>query len=50
MSFRVLPTIKRFFEGTASVVFPPSGDSRERRRTKDFMNQDLTGSARFYAR
>lgn len=50
MSVRVLPTIKRFFEGTASVVFPPSGDSHERRSTNDFMNQDLTGSARFYAR
>jgi hypothetical protein len=50
MSVRVLPTIKRFFEGTASVVFAPSGAPREQRRTKDFMNQDLTGSARFYAR
>jgi len=50
MSVTVLPTIKRFFEGTASMVFPPSGDSREHQRTKDFMNHDLTGSARFYAR
>jgi hypothetical protein len=50
MSVRVLPTIKRFFEGTASVVFSPSGAAREERRTKDFMNQDLTGSARFYGR
>jgi hypothetical protein len=50
MSVRVLPTIKRFFEGTASVMSPPSGDSHRRRTTKDFMNQDLTGSARFYAR
>ena len=50
MTVRVLPTIKRFFEGTANVVFAPSGASRDHRRTKDFMNQDLTGSARFYAR
>jgi hypothetical protein len=49
MTVRVLPTIKRFFEGTANVVFAPSGSERER-RTKDFMNEDLTGSARFYAR
>ena len=50
MSVLFLPTFKRFFEGTASVVFPASGDSRAHRRTNDFMNQDLTGSARFYAR
>ena len=50
MTVRVLPTIKRFFEGTANVVFTPSGDAHENRRTKDFMSHDLTGSARFYAR
>jgi hypothetical protein len=50
MSVRVLPTIKRFIEGTANVVFAPSDASRDQRRAKDFMNQDLTGSARFYAR
>ena len=50
MTVRVLPTIKRFFEGTANVVFAASGDSREDRRAKDFMNQDLTGSARFFGR
>jgi hypothetical protein len=50
MSVRVLPTIKRFFEGTANVVFAPSGDAREQRRAKDFMSHDLTGSARFYGR
>jgi len=49
MMVPVLPTIKRFFEGTANVVFAPSGTERER-RTSDFMNEDLTGSARFYAR
>ena len=27
MSVPVLPTIKRFFEGTANVVFSPSGTS-----------------------
>jgi len=50
MTVRVLPTIKRFLEGTASVVFAPSGATREHRLPKDFMNQDLTGSARFYGR
>ena len=50
MTVRVLPTIKRFFEGTANVVFAPSGGSHDHRSPKDFMNQDLTGSARFYAR
>jgi len=50
MSVRVLPTIKRFFEGTANVVFSPSGAERDQRGPKDFMSQDLTGSARFYAR
>jgi len=50
MTVRVLPTIKRFFEGTANVVFAPSGDAREHRYSKDFMTQDLTGSARFYGR
>ncbi len=49
MSVPVLPTIKRFFEGTANAVFSPSGSNRER-RTRDFMNEDLTGSARFYPR
>ena len=49
MTVPVLPTIKRFFEGTANVVFAPSGAERER-RSRDFMNEDLTGSARFYAR
>jgi hypothetical protein len=49
MSVPVLPTIKRFFEGTANAMFPPSGSNRER-RTRDFMNEDLTGSARFYPR
>jgi hypothetical protein len=50
MTVRLLPTIKRFFEGTANAVFAPSGESRERRQARDFMNEDLTGSARFYAR
>lgn len=50
MTVRVLPTIKRFLEGTANVVFAPSGDARGHRRAKDFMNQDLTGGARFYGR
>ena len=50
MPVRVLPTIKRFFEGTANAVFSPSGAAREHKRSLDFMNEDLTGSARFYAR
>jgi len=50
MTVRVLPTIKRFFEGTANMVFAPSGDARARRGAMDFMDRDLTGSARFYAR
>jgi hypothetical protein len=50
MSVPVLPTIKRFIEGTANVVFAPSGAGREQRRFKDFMSHDLTGSARFYGR
>ena len=50
MMVRVLPTIKRFFEGTASVVATPSGDARGHVRRNDFMTHDLTGSARFYVR
>ena len=50
MTVRVLPTIKRFFEGTANAVFSPSGAAREHKHSLDFMNEDLTGSARFYAR
>ena len=50
MTVRVLPTIKRFFEGTSNVIFAPSGSTRDHLRAKDFMNQDLTGSARFYGR
>jgi hypothetical protein len=49
MTVQVLPTLKRFIEGTANMVFAPATDSRGR-RAKDFMNQDLTGSARFYGR
>jgi hypothetical protein len=47
---RVLPTIKRFFEGTVSAVAAPLSDSRGHSKGKDFMTSDLTGSARFYAR
>jgi hypothetical protein len=47
---RVLPTIKRFFEGAASVVANPLGDVRGHLDRKDFMKCDLTGSARFYGR
>ncbi len=47
---RVLPTIKRFFEGTASVVASPLGDVLGRQSRKDFMSSDLTGTARFYGR
>lgn len=48
MSARVLPKVKRFFEGTASVVASPSGDARGHVYSKDFMRYDLTGSARYY--
>jgi hypothetical protein len=47
---RVLPTIKRFFEGTASAVTTPFGDAFDRQTRKDFMANDLTGTARFYGR
>ncbi|HZL63747.1 MAG TPA: hypothetical protein VFD50_02205 [Thermoleophilia bacterium] len=47
---RVLPTIKRFFEGAASVVASPLGDALDRQNRKDFMANDLTGTARFYGR
>ena len=50
MTVRVLPTIKRFFEGTTNVIFAPSGGARGHLRVKDFMSQDLTGSAWFYGR
>ena len=50
MTVRFLPTIKRFFEGASSVVFPASGTQREVRRAKDFMNEDLTGSSGLYGR
>ena len=50
MAVQFLPTIKRFFEGTASVVATPSGDARGHVYGKDFMKHDLTGSARFYGR
>ncbi len=40
--------LKRFFEGTASVVASPMGDARSHLRGKDFMRIDLTGSARSY--
>jgi hypothetical protein len=47
---RVLPKIKRIFEGTASVVAAPFGDAFGRQNRKDFMENDLTGTARFYGR
>lgn len=45
MTVRFFPTIKRFIEGASNVVFPASGTPRDIPRTKDFMNQDLTGSS-----
>ena len=47
---RVLPTIKRFFEETAIVVARPLGGAFGRQNRKDFMANDLTGTARFYGR
>ena len=46
MTVPLLPTMQRFFEGTANVVFAAACDSRGHRRAKDFMNHDLTGSVR----
>jgi hypothetical protein len=42
---RVIPTIKRFFEGTAGIVASPRGDARGHLNRTDFMTSDLTGSA-----
>ena len=47
---RVLPTIKRFFEGSTSVAASPSGEAHGISGRKDFMLSDLTGSARYYGR
>ncbi len=47
---RVFPTIKRFFEGTASLAASPGGDALGRQNRNDFMTNDLTGTARFYGR
>ncbi len=46
MTVRVLPTLKRFIEGKADALVNASGSARTRLRAKDFMYQDLTGSAR----
>ena len=50
MKVRVLPALKRFIEGTTGAATYASGSTRSRRRAKDFMFEDLTGSARRYAR
>lgn len=50
MMVRILPTIKRFWDGTAGVVAPFSSGEHGRSRRGDFMSCDLTGSARFYGR
>ena len=47
---RVLPRIKRFFEGTADVAARPRGDARDRQNRTDFMTSDLTGSAGYITR
>jgi hypothetical protein len=48
MTVRVLPTLKRLIEGTTDAVVSASGSTRTRLRAKDFMYEDLTGSARRY--
>jgi hypothetical protein len=50
MKVPVIPTLKRFIESTAGAAEGQSGSERTRRRGKDFMTQDLTGSARRYPR
>jgi hypothetical protein len=47
MTVRVLPSLKRFIEGTFAVR-GASASAHGQRRAKDFMSQDLTGSARRY--
>jgi hypothetical protein len=47
---RFLPTIKRFFEGTAGVVAGPRGDARGHLSRADFMTSDLTGAAGYISR
>lgn len=46
MTVRVLPTLKRLIEGKSEALVNASGSARTRLRAKDFMYQDLTGSAR----
>ena len=50
MTVQAVATVKRFFEGTASVAFALSSDSRGLRRAKDSMDRDLTDSDRFDGR
>ena len=50
MKVQVIPTLKRFIETSTGGTAGRSGAERTRRRGKDFMTQDLTGSARRYAR
>jgi len=47
---RVFPMIRRFFEGTASVLASPRGDARGHLNRTDFMTSDLTGSAGYISR
>ena len=48
MMVRVLPTLKRLIEGKTGDAANASGSARTHLRAKDFMYQDLTGSARRY--
>ena len=50
MTIRILPAIRRLFEGTATAVFAPASGSRGHGHAVDFMDQDLAGSVRFYGR
>lgn len=48
MTVRVLPALMRLIESKTDAVVSASGSARTRLRAKDFMYQDLTGSARRY--
>lgn len=48
MTVRVLPSLKRLLEGKTRAAANASGSMRTGSRGKDFMYQDLTGSARRY--
>ncbi len=50
MTNRVLLLVNRMLDSSGEAVRTLSSGARGRRRAKDFMVQDVTGSARFYGR